>query len=97
MISGTRLDGSGLDHAPDIVVKASVADRCRQLVLTHGELSAQPREACGAEVSETTISTVTGRAVDGMHEGRNRPLDAVHPVPFADCVQGRPRVPPTIS
>ncbi|WP_371656733.1 MULTISPECIES: transposase [unclassified Streptomyces] len=35
--------------------------------LTHGETSAHLREVCGTEVSETTISTVTGEG-DRRHE-----------------------------
>ena len=43
--------------------------------LTHGEISAHLAEVYGAEVSKTTISTITDRVVDGMTEWQNRPLD----------------------
>lgn len=54
--------------------------------LTHGEISAHLREVYGAEVSKTTISTITDKVVDGMNEWQNRPLDSVYPVLFIDCV-----------
>lgn len=36
--------------------------------LPHGEISAHLAEVYGAEISETTISTITDRVVDGMAE-----------------------------
>ncbi|WP_349261910.1 IS256 family transposase [Actinocrinis sp.] len=54
--------------------------------LTHGEISAHLREVYGAEVSKTTISTITDKVMDGMAEWQNRPLDPVYPVIFIDCV-----------
>jgi putative transposase len=54
--------------------------------LTHGEISAHLKEVYGAEVSKTTISTITDKVIDGMHEWQNRPLDSVYPVLFIDCV-----------
>lgn len=54
--------------------------------LTHGETSAHLAEVYGAEVSKTTISTITGKVIDGMNEWQNRPLDSVYPVLFIDCV-----------
>ena len=43
--------------------------------LTHGEISAYLAEVYGAEVSKTTITTITDRVVDGMTEWQNRPMD----------------------
>ncbi|MFC9625695.1 IS256 family transposase, partial [Streptomyces sp. NPDC056930] len=43
-------------------------------------------EVYGAEVSKTTISTITDKVIDGMNEWQNRPLDSVDPVLFIDCV-----------
>ncbi len=43
--------------------------------LTHGEISAHLAEVYGAEVSKTTISTITDAVVEGMSEWQNRPLD----------------------
>ena len=54
--------------------------------LTHGEISAHLAEVYGAEVSKTTISTITDKVMDGMAEWQNRPLDPVYPVIFIDCV-----------
>jgi putative transposase len=54
--------------------------------LTHGEISAHLAEVYGAQVSKTTISTITDKVVEGMAEWQNRPLDSVYPVIFIDCV-----------
>ncbi|MGW4651905.1 IS256 family transposase [Kitasatospora sp. NPDC004289] len=54
--------------------------------LTHGEISAHLAEVYGAEVSKQTISTITDQVMEGMAEWQNRPLDAVYPVVFIDCV-----------
>jgi len=54
--------------------------------LTTGEISAHLREIYGAEVSRQTISTITDKVMEGMAEWQNRPLDAVYPVLFIDCV-----------
>ena len=43
--------------------------------LTHGEISAHLREVYGADVSKTTISTITDKVIEGMGEWQNRPLD----------------------
>jgi len=55
--------------------------------LTHGEISAHLAEVYGANVSKQTISTITGKVIDGMTEWQNRPLDAVYPVIFLDAIQ----------
>ena len=54
--------------------------------LTTGEISAHLQEIYGAEVSKQTISTITDRVVEGMTAWQNRPLDAVYPVVFIDCI-----------
>ncbi|WP_374199294.1 IS256 family transposase [Streptomyces sp. ISL-44] len=54
--------------------------------LTHGEISAHLAEVYGAEVSKSTISTITDKVIEGMNEWQNRPLDPVFPVIFIDCV-----------
>lgn len=59
--------------------------------LTHGEISAHLADVYGAEVSKTTISTITDRVVDGMTEWQNRPLDPVYPVIFIDCIHVKVR------
>ena len=54
--------------------------------LTHGEISAHLAEVYGAQVSKTTISTITDKVIEGMAEWQNRPLDPVLPVIFIDCI-----------
>ena len=68
---------SGLDN---LVISLSAKG------LTHGEIAAHLREVYGSEVSKQTISTITDRVLDGMAEWCNRPLDAVYPVIFIDCI-----------
>lgn len=48
--------------------------------LTHGEISAHLAEVYGATVAKMTITTTTDKVMDGVAEGRNRPLDRVSPV-----------------
>jgi transposase-like protein len=43
-------------------------------------------EVYGAEVSKQTISVITDRVMEGMAAWQSRPLDAVYPVIFIDCV-----------
>ncbi|MEV5881051.1 IS256 family transposase [Streptomyces sp. NPDC052101] len=54
--------------------------------LTHGEISSHLAEVYGANVSKTTISTITDKVMDGMAEWANRPLDRVYPVVFIDAI-----------
>jgi hypothetical protein len=60
--------------------------------LTHGEISAHLAEVYGADVSKTTISTITDKVMDGMAEWQNRPPSAPHRLgrPTADEPFGRP-------
>src|SRR5687767_674836 len=55
--------------------------------LTHGEICAHLAEVYGAEVSKDRITAITDRVMDGLNEWQNRPLDAVYPVIFIDCIQ----------
>lgn len=50
--------------------------------LTHGEISAHLAEVYGAEISKSTISTITDSVMAGMTDWQNRPLDSVYPVVF---------------
>ena len=59
--------------------------------LTHGGIAARLAEVYGAEVSKQTISTITGKAMDGMAEWRSRPLGRVYPVLFVEAVNVRIR------
>jgi putative transposase len=54
--------------------------------LTHGEICAHLQEIYGAQVSKETITRITDRVLEGMSEWQNRPLDAVYPVMFIDCI-----------
>jgi putative transposase len=69
-----------LSGVEDMVVSLSAKG------LTTGEISAHLAEVYGAEVSKTTISTITDRVVEGMGEWQNRPLDPVYPVLFIDVI-----------
>lgn len=59
--------------------------------LTHGDISAHLAEVYGASVSKSTISTITDKVMDGMSEWQNRPLDAIYPVVFIDCIHVKVR------
>jgi putative transposase len=54
--------------------------------LTHGEICAHLAEVYGADVSKDRITAITDRVMEGMNEWQNRPLDAVYPVIFIDCI-----------
>lgn len=54
--------------------------------LTTGEVVAHLKEVYGTETSKETISAITDRVLDSFAEWQNRPLDAVYPVVFIDCV-----------
>jgi putative transposase len=60
--------------------------------LTHGEICAHLAEVYGAEVSKQTISTITGRVMEGMAEWQSRPLDPVYAVVFIDAIMVKIRV-----
>ncbi|WP_431676021.1 IS256 family transposase [Kitasatospora sp. KL5] len=59
--------------------------------LTHGDISAHLAEVYGASVSKSTISTITDKVMDRMAEWQNRPLDAIYPVIFIDCIHVKVR------
>ena len=54
--------------------------------LTHGEICAHLAEVYGAEVSKDRITAITDRVMDTLAEWQSRPLDAVYPVIFIDCI-----------
>ena len=54
--------------------------------LTSGEIVAHLAETYGMETSKETVSTITDKALDAMADWRTRPLDAIYPVLFVDCV-----------
>lgn len=53
--------------------------------LTTGEISAHFQEIYGASVSKETVSRITNRVVDQMHEWCSRPLDRVYAAIFIDA------------
>ena len=69
-----------LSGVEDLVISLSAKG------LTTGEICAHLGEVYGAQVSRQTISTITDRVLEGMAEWQSRPLDAVYPVLFIDCV-----------
>lgn len=54
--------------------------------LTTGEVSAHLAEVYGASVSKDTISAITDRVLGELAEWQSRPLDAVYPALFIDCI-----------
>ena len=54
--------------------------------LTTGEVQAHLAEIYGTQVSRETVSTITGRVLDGLAEWQSRPLDAVYAVLFLDAI-----------
>jgi putative transposase len=69
-----------LGGVEDLVVSLSAKG------LTHGEICAHLAEVYGAEVSKDRITAITDRVMEGMSEWQNRPLDAMYPVVFIDCI-----------
>ncbi|GAB2713596.1 transposase [Nocardia thraciensis] len=59
----------------------------KALEVTDTEICAHLREAYGADVSKSTISTITDKVMDGMAEWQNRPLDR----DLGPQAQARPR------
>ena len=54
--------------------------------LTTGEVAAHLKEVFGVETGKETVSAITDRVLEGMHEWRHRPLDPVYPVLIIDAV-----------
>lgn len=59
--------------------------------MTHGDISAHLADVYGAEVSKTTITTITDKVLEGMAQWQNRPLDPVYPVVFIDAIHVKVR------
>lgn len=56
--------------------------------MTHGDIAAHLADVYGTEVSKTTITTITDKVLEGMHEWQNRP---VYPVVFIDAIHVKVR------
>jgi transposase-like protein len=54
--------------------------------LTTREIVDTFKEMYGADVSASLISKVTDRVIDQVVEWQNRPLDALYPVVYLDCI-----------
>jgi putative transposase len=50
------------------------------------DIQAQLQEMYGVEVSPTLISNVTEAVIDEVKQWQNRPLNAVYPITFLDCL-----------
>lgn len=54
--------------------------------MTVREIQAHLEEMYGAEVSPTLISTVTDAVMDEAKAWQSRPLDALYPIVYLDCI-----------
>lgn len=80
--------------APSVVAKSSrrtsgIDEMVISLIgkgLTTGEVAAHLKEVFGVETSKETVSAITDRVLDGMHEWRHRPLDSIYPVLIIDAI-----------
>jgi putative transposase len=54
--------------------------------VTTREIVATFKEMYGADVSATLISNVTDAVIDRVTEWQSRPLDAIYPIVYLDCI-----------
>ena len=59
--------------------------------MTVREIQAHLTDMYGTEVSPTLISNVTDAVVDDVKQWQSRPLDAVYPVVYLDCIHAKVR------
>lgn len=59
--------------------------------MTVREIQQHLTEIYGTEVSPTLISTVTDSVMDEVKQWQSRPLDAVYPVVYLDCIHAKVR------
>jgi len=59
--------------------------------MTVREIQSHLEEMYGAEVSPTLISSVTDAVVEDVKQWQSRPLDAVYPVVYLDCIHAKVR------
>jgi putative transposase len=59
--------------------------------MTVREIQAHLQEMYGAEVSPTLISTVTDAVMDEAKAWQSRPLDALYPIVYLDCIHVKSR------
>ena len=54
--------------------------------MTTRDIVATFKEMYGADISETLISKVTGAVIERVVEWQSRPLDAIYPIVYLDCI-----------
>jgi putative transposase len=54
--------------------------------MTTRDIQAQVQELYGVEVSPTFISNITEAVMEEVRQWQNRPLDAVYPIVYVDCL-----------
>ncbi|EJH29090.1 putative transposase [Vibrio cholerae CP1038(11)] len=59
--------------------------------MTTRDIQAHFEESYGVEVSPTFISQVTNEVMDEVKQWQQRPLDALYPVVYLDCLVVRSR------
>ncbi len=59
--------------------------------MTVREIQAHLQEMYGAEVSPSLISSVTDAVADEVKAWQSRPLDAVYPIVYLDCIHTKVR------
>ncbi len=82
------------DFEPEIVKKkqrrfVSMSDKILFLYaqgLTTREVSSTLKELYDTEISATLVSRVTDAVIDQVVEWQSRPLDAVYPIVYLDCI-----------
>src|SRR5215469_13564809 len=71
----TRLEGFG-DKIPALFARG----------MTTRDIQAQVQDLYGVEVSPTFISNITEAVMEEVRQWQNRPLDAVYPIVYVDCL-----------
>lgn len=59
--------------------------------MTVREIQSHLEEMYGAEVSPTLISSVTDAVIDDVKAWQSRPLDALYPIVYLDCIHSKVR------
>lgn len=59
--------------------------------MTVREIQAHRSEMYGTEISSSLISSVTDAVIDEVKHWQSRPLDAVYPVVYLDCIHVKVR------
>ena len=54
--------------------------------MTTRDIVATFKEMYGADVSRTLISKVTDAVIEQVKEWQSRPLDALYPIVYLDCI-----------